>query len=90
MERQKVSGCPQTAATPENDRVVEEMIYSQEDDQGSHVPPKDFAEGLKISQSSVQAMIKRQGVHSITSGLRLDMTHLRFWWNFCKCKIYMR
>ena len=34
------------------------MICSQEDHLGTHVPPKEIAEGLKISQSSVRRMIK--------------------------------
>ena len=57
MERRKVSGRPRTATT-ENKKAVEEIICSQEDHLGTHVPPKDIAEGLKISQSSVRRMIK--------------------------------
>ena len=62
MERQKGSGCTQTATTPENKKAVEEMICSPEDHPGTQVPPKDIAEGLKISQSSVRRMIKRKGI----------------------------
>ena len=40
--------------------VIEEMICSQEDHLGTHVPLKDIGEGLKISQSSVRRMIIRK------------------------------
>ena len=36
------------------------MICSQESHSWSHVSPKDIAEGLKISQSSIRRMIKRK------------------------------
>ena len=61
-ERQKGSGLPRTATTPENEEDVEEMICSQEDHPDTHVPQKNIAEGLKISQSSVRRMIKRKRV----------------------------
>ena len=38
------------------------MICSQEDHPRTHVRPKGIAEGLKISQSFVQRMIKRKGI----------------------------
>ena len=62
MQRRKGSGRPQTATTPEKKKAVEEMICSQEDHLGTHVLPKDIAEGLKISQSSVRRMNKRRGI----------------------------
>ena len=62
MERQKGSGWLQTAATLENEKSIEEMICSPEDHPGTHVPSKDIAEGLKISQSSVWRMIKIKGI----------------------------
>ena len=49
MERQKGSGWPQTAATTENEKSIEEMICSPEGSPGTHVSSKDIAEGLKIS-----------------------------------------
>ena len=49
IERQKGSGRPRTTTTPENEKAVEKMILSQGDHHGTHVPPKDIAEGLKIS-----------------------------------------
>ena len=62
MERQKGSGWLQTGATLENEKSIEEMICSPEDHHGTHVPSKDIAEGLKISQSSVWRMIKIKGI----------------------------
>ena len=41
------------------------MISSQEDHPGTHVPPKDIAKGLKMSQSSVQRMIKRKEIKQL-------------------------
>ena len=38
------------------------MVSSQEDHPGTHVPPKDIAKGLKMSQSSAQRMIKRKEI----------------------------
>ena len=73
MERQKGSGRPRTATTPENEKAVEEMICPQEDHPGTHVPPKDIAEGLKISQSSVPRMIKRKGITQFKRLKRLSM-----------------
>ena len=60
MERQKGSGRPRTGTTRENEEAVEEMICSQKNHSGTHVPPKDIAEGLSISQSFVRRMIKRK------------------------------
>ena len=49
IERQKGSGRLRTTTTSENEKAVEKMIRSQGDYHGTHVPPKDIAEGLKIS-----------------------------------------
>ena len=62
MERQKGSGRLQTVATPENQKAIVEMTCSQEHHTGTHVLPKEIAEGLKILQSSVRRMIKRKGI----------------------------
>ena len=67
MERQKCSGRPPTGTTTENEETVREMICSEEDHPGTHVPPKDVAEGLKMSQSSARRMIKRKGIKQFKS-----------------------
>ena len=63
----KDSGRPRTATTPENEEAVEEMICSQDDHPGPHVPPKDIAKRLKISQSSVRRMTKRKGIKQFSN-----------------------
>ena len=62
MERQKGCSRQRTATTPVNKEAVEEIICFQEDHPRNHVTPKYIAKGLKISQSSVQRMIKRKGI----------------------------
>ena len=62
MERQKGCGRQRTATTPVNKEAVEEIICFQEHHPRNHVTPKYIAKGLKISQSSVQRMIKRKGI----------------------------
>ena len=49
------------------------MISSQEDHPGTHVPPKDIAKGLKMSQSSAQRMIKRKEIKQLRS---LEMPYM--------------
>ena len=58
MERQKRSGRPKSARTPENEAAVEEMICSQEEDPGTHVTPRNIAKELKISHSSVCRIVR--------------------------------
>ena len=67
------SGHPKTVTTLENAKVVEEMICSQEDPPGTHVPSKDIAEGLKTSQFSVRRMIKRKRIKQFK---RLKMPYM--------------
>ena len=59
MKRQKGCGHQRTATTPLNKESVEEIICFQEHHPRNHLTPKYIAKGLKISQSSVQRMIKR-------------------------------
>ena len=56
------SAGPQTATSLENKEDVKDMIWSQEDHHGTHVPPTNITQGLKILQSSVLSMMKRKGV----------------------------
>ena len=42
VERQKSSGCSQTATIPENEETIEEIICSQEDRLRTHVPQKSL------------------------------------------------
>ena len=46
-EIQKDSGHPIRVTTLENEKVVKEMICSQEDPPGTHVPSKKYCQGIK-------------------------------------------
>ena len=72
-EIQKDSGHPITVTTLENEKVVKEMICSQEDPPGTHVPSKDIDKGLKTSQFSVRRMIKRKRIKQFK---RLKMPYM--------------
>ena len=72
-EIQKDSGHPIRVTTLENKKVVKEMICSQEDPPGTHVPSKDIAKGLKTSQFSVRRMIKRKRIKQFK---RLKMPYI--------------
>ena len=61
MNRRKGSGRPRSARTEENERLVEEMICSQEDEPGTHVTPRNIAIQLEISHSSVRRIVKDKG-----------------------------
>lgn len=63
IERRKGSGRPVTATTEENQAVVEELICSQEDEEGTHEPPRKIAEQIQVSRSSVKRMINRRKVN---------------------------
>ena len=62
MEKQKGSGRPVTATTPENQNAVEELVCSQEEAPGTHVTPNNIAKILKISDRSVRRMVKSKGI----------------------------
>ena len=47
MQREKGPARPQTAATPENEKGIEEMICSQENHPSTHVPPKRCCAEIK-------------------------------------------
>ena len=61
MDRRKGSGRPRSARTEENERLVEEMICSQEDEPGTHVTPRNIATELQISHTSVRRIVKDKG-----------------------------
>ena len=57
--RRPGSGRPATADTPENVAAVEELVFSQEDNPGSHLPPTKIAKHLNISRESVMRICKK-------------------------------
>ena len=44
---------------------------------------------LKIDQGNPLSQYQTNEGHSKSSGLRLNMNYLRFWWNFSRWKLYM-
>ena len=60
IERKKGSGRPITACTPENEEFVDEEICSQENLPGTHTHPREIAEKLNVSHTSVRRMIKKK------------------------------
>jgi len=58
-ERKPGSGRPISASTEENMEAVEEMILSQEDAPGTHVPPRKIAKQLNISRATVLRIRKK-------------------------------
>ena len=51
---------PRSARTPDYEAVVEEMILSQEEKLGTHFTPRNIAEELSISHSSVCMIVREK------------------------------
>ena len=62
-ERRKGSGQSVTATTEENASIFEELVYSQEDEPGTHNPIKQMAPWISISKSSVHHLVKKKNLH---------------------------
>ena len=58
VERKAGSERPRTARTEENIEIVEELIYSQEDEPKSHKTPREIARETGISHSSIRCIAK--------------------------------
>ena len=67
MDRRPGSGRPRTSTTAENEQIVEELIFSQEDRPGTHSSPREIEKHTGIDRSAVRRMVKRKGL----SGWRL-------------------
>ena len=63
MERKEGSGRKRTARTPANEEAVEELICSQEDAPGTHLSPRNIAEELEISHSSVCRIFREKKIN---------------------------
>ena len=63
IERRKGSGRPASACTEENQEYVDEAIFSQDEEEGTHEPPSKIADNLNISKSSVKRMIKKSKIN---------------------------
>ena len=53
-DRRPGSGRPASAVTQANQEVVAKLILSQEDQPGTHLPPRKIAKVLNISRESVR------------------------------------
>ena len=62
MGRKEGSGRPVSATSAENMEAVEELVCSQEGEEGTHEPPRKIAEQLGVSHTSVRRMIKRRTI----------------------------
>ena len=62
-DRRKGSGRSVTATTEENASILEELVYSQEDEPGTHNPIKQMAPWISISKSSVHHLVKKKNLH---------------------------
>ena len=49
MERKQGSVRPQTPCTQENENLVEQLIFSQEDNRGSHMSPREIEKHIGIN-----------------------------------------
>jgi len=48
MERKKGSGRPRSVITKENEEIVKQMIYSQEDAPHTHMSPREIKRNTRI------------------------------------------
>ena len=62
--RKSGSGRPVIASTEENADATEDLIQSQEDEEGSHVSIRDIAKHLDISKSTVHRLAKARKINS--------------------------
>ena len=65
MDRRPGSGRPRTAATAENEQIVEDLICSQEENPGSHMSPREIEKHTGISRSSVRRIVKRKDIEKM-------------------------
>ena len=62
MDRRSGLGSLRTATTAENEEIVEDLIFSQEESPGSHMSPREIKKHTGISRSSVKRIVKRKGL----------------------------
>ena len=66
MKRRPSSGRPRPAITPENEEIVEQLIWSQEESPGTHMSPRAIERNTGIKRSSIVRMVKKNGSNSIS------------------------
>ena len=57
IKRRKGSGRPVTATTDQHQAYVDDAIFSQDEEEGTHEPPSKISKSLDVSRSSVKRMI---------------------------------
>ena len=61
LKRRPGSGRPKSAITPENEEIVEQLIYSQGESPGTHTSPREIEIHTGIKRSSIVRMVKKNG-----------------------------
>ena len=62
MDRRPGSGRPITVTAEENEELVGDLICSQEENLGTHLPPRETEKGTGISRTSVRRIVERGGL----------------------------
>ena len=60
MDRRAGSGRQRIISTEENENLIENLIFSQEDNPGGHMSPREVEKNTGISCTSVRQMIERK------------------------------
>ena len=58
MKRRPGSGRPRFTITPENEKIVEQLICSQEESPRTHMSPREIERHTGIKRSSIVRMVK--------------------------------
>ena len=66
MDRRSGSGRLRTSTTAENEQIVEELIFSQEDRPGTHSSPREIEKHTGIDRSAVRRMVKGKDINSLS------------------------
>ena len=62
MDRRPGSGKPITVTMEENEELVGDLIYLQEENPGIHLSPREIEKVTGISRTSVRRMVERRGL----------------------------
>ena len=62
MDRIAASGRQQTITIKESENLIENLIFSQEDNPDSHMSPREVEKSTCTTRNSVRRMVKRRGL----------------------------
>lgn len=62
MDRRPGSGRPRTTTSEENEKMIEDLICSQEPNPANRMSPREKEKNIGISSSSATKLIKRKGL----------------------------